>query len=93
MAIGQPLNAPIIAKSFTSPPPIDSVSPLIAGFYEKPELVSLTRIAALGIIIGSVTLIQQTILTKEVDFKTLTTSSTIGTFVSGIPYINNTNPI
>jgi len=59
-------------------------APLIAGFYGKPELVLLTRVTALAIIIGSVTLIQQTKLTKEIDFKTLTKSSTIGTFVSGV---------
>lgn len=60
------------------------MSPMIASFYEKPELVSLTRVIALAIIIGSLTLIQQTILTKEVDFKTLTKISTIGTLVSGV---------
>jgi teichuronic acid exporter len=60
------------------------VAPQIARFYSKPELVSLTRVIALAIIIGSVTLIQQTILTKDVDFKTLTKSSVIGTLVSGI---------
>lgn len=59
-------------------------APLIATFYAKPELVLLTRVTALAILIGSVTLIQQTKLTKELDFKTLTKSSTIGTFVSGI---------
>jgi O-antigen/teichoic acid export membrane protein len=59
-------------------------APLIADFYSKPELVSLTRVTALAIIIGSFTLIQQTKLTKEVDFKTLTKSSTIGTLISGI---------
>ena len=58
-------------------------APFIAGFYGKPELVSLTRVTSLAILIGSVTLIQQTILIKGVDFKTLTKSSTIGTFVSG----------
>ena len=59
-------------------------APFIADFYGNPELISLTRVISLSIIIGSVTLIQQTILTKDVDFKTLTKSSTIGTFVSGV---------
>jgi teichuronic acid exporter len=59
-------------------------APFIARFYGKPELVSLTRVVALSIIIGSVTLIQQTILTKDVDFKTITKSSVSGTFVSGV---------
>jgi teichuronic acid exporter len=59
-------------------------APMIARFYDKPELVSLTRVTSLAILIGSVTLIQQTILTKELDFKTLTKSSATGTLVSGV---------
>ena len=59
-------------------------APLIAGFYEKPELIQLTHYAAIAIIIGSVTLIQQTILIKEIDFKTLTKISTVSTFVAGV---------
>jgi len=59
-------------------------APLIAGFYEKPELIQLTHYSALAIIIGSVTLIQQTILVKDIDFKTITKISTVSTFVSGV---------
>jgi teichuronic acid exporter len=59
-------------------------APFIADFYQKPELIQLVRIAALAILIGSVTLIQQTILIKEIDFKTLTKTSTVGTFVAGV---------
>jgi teichuronic acid exporter len=60
------------------------VAPFIADFYGKPELISLTRVTSLAIIIGSVTLIQQTILTKYVDFKTITKSSASGTLISGV---------
>jgi teichuronic acid exporter len=59
-------------------------APYIARFYGKPELISLTRVTSLVIIIGSVTLIQQTILTKDLDFKSLTKSSFTGTIISGI---------
>lgn len=59
-------------------------APLIAGFYQKPELIQLTKISSLAILIGSVTLIQQTILIKEIDFKTITKISTVSTFVSGV---------
>ena len=58
-------------------------APYIASFYNKPILIPLTRVTSLSIIIGSLTLIQQTKLTKEVDFKVLTKISTIGTFLSG----------
>lgn len=60
-----------------------AAAPYISDFFDKPELTQLTRIASIVIIIGSFTLIQQTILVKNVDFKTLTKISTVGTFVSG----------
>jgi O-antigen/teichoic acid export membrane protein len=59
-------------------------APFIADFYNNQQLISITRVTSLSIIIGSLTLIQQAILTKDVDFKTLTKSSTTGTFVSGV---------
>ncbi len=62
-------------------------APCIADFYGNSELVSITRVTSILIIIGSVTLIQQTILTKDVDFKTLTKSSIIGTLISGVASI------
>ncbi|HEY5510812.1 MAG TPA: lipopolysaccharide biosynthesis protein [Prolixibacteraceae bacterium] len=60
------------------------LAPYIADFYEKPELINLTRVLALAIIISSLTLNQQTIITKNLDFKTLTKSSVLGTLVAGI---------
>jgi len=59
-------------------------APLIADFYGNQQLIQLTRVTSLVIIIGSLTLIQQTKLTKGIDFKTITLSSTTGTFVSGV---------
>lgn len=59
-------------------------APYIAAFYKNDQLVSVTRITSLSILIVSVTLIQQTILTKDVDFKTITKSSLAGTVVSGL---------
>ena len=59
-------------------------APFIAGFYQRPELIQLTHFAAIAILIGSVTLIQQTILIKEIDFKTLTKISIVSTFVAGV---------
>ena len=59
-------------------------APLIADFYGNSQLISLTRVTSISIIIGSFTLIQQTIFTKDVDFKSLTKSSTTGTFISGV---------
>jgi len=59
-------------------------APYIAGFYQKPELIQLTHFSAIVILIGSITLIQQTILIKEIDFKIITKISTISTFISGV---------
>lgn len=47
-------------------------SPAIANFFERQELVALTRVSSLGMIIGALALVQQTRLTKRIDFKTQT---------------------
>ena len=59
-------------------------APWIADFYKQPELTSLTRALSLTIIINSFGLIQYTIVTKEINFKTLTKVSIIASFLSGI---------
>lgn len=59
-------------------------SPLIADFFDRKELVSLTRVASLGMIIGSLALVQQTRLTKRIDFKTQTKITITASIVSGV---------
>ena len=59
-------------------------SPLIAYFFQREELIALTRVSALGMIIGALALVQQTILTKCIDFKTQTKITFIASIVSGI---------
>ena len=51
---------------------IYTCSPLVADFFKRQELVSLVRVTSLGIIIGALSMIQQTRLTKRVDFKSQT---------------------
>ena len=58
-------------------------SPLIADFFKREELIALTRVSALGMIIGALALVQQTILTKRIDFKTQTKITFIASIVSG----------
>ena len=58
-------------------------SPLIASFFNREELVSLTRVASLGMIIGALALVQQTRLTKCIDFKTQTKVTIIASVTSG----------
>lgn len=59
-------------------------SPLIADFFNREELVALTRVSALGMIVGALALVQQTRLTKLIDFKTQTKITIIASVTSGI---------
>jgi len=58
-------------------------APLIASFFARDELVSLTRVSSLGMIIGAMAMVQQTRLTKRIDFKTQTKITLIATITSG----------
>lgn len=58
-------------------------SPLIAEFFQRDELVALTRVSAFGIIIGALAIVQQTILTKQINFKTQTKITIIASVLSG----------
>jgi len=59
-------------------------SPFIADFFHRKELVALTQVSSLGMIIGALALVQQTRLTKRIDFKTQTKITIIASVVSGI---------
>ncbi len=59
-------------------------SPFIAEFFRREELVALTRVASLGMIIGALALVQQTRLTKRIDFKTQTKITIIASLSSGV---------
>ena len=60
------------------------ISPYIAAFFNRPELTDLTRVTSLAIIIGAMALVQQTILTKKIDFKTQTKITLVSSIGSGI---------
>ena len=59
-------------------------SPLIAHFFAREELTILTRVSSLGVIIGALGMVQQTRLTKLIDFKTQTKISLIAAVSSGV---------
>lgn len=59
-------------------------SPAIANFFERQELVALTRVSSFGMIIGALALVQQTRLTKRIDFKTQTKITIIASVTSGV---------
>ena len=59
-------------------------APAIARFFNRTELVALTRVSSLGMIIGALALVQQTRLTKRIDFKTQTKITLIASISSGV---------
>jgi len=59
-------------------------APLIANFFERSELIILTRVASLGIIIGAFAIVQHARLVKRIDFKTQTKITLIASITSGI---------
>jgi O-antigen/teichoic acid export membrane protein len=59
-------------------------APWIAAFYKQPVLTPLTRALSLTIVINSFGLIQNTLLTKQINFKTRAKVSLIAGVLSGI---------
>ena len=60
------------------------VSPLIAQFFGRYELIDLCRVMGVILIIQALSITQVTILTKQIDFKTKTKASLISAVVSGV---------
>lgn len=58
-------------------------SPLIADFYNAPELDSLTKVVAISLFINSMTVVQRAKFTIKVDFKTQAKASLLSVIISG----------
>jgi O-antigen/teichoic acid export membrane protein len=61
-----------------------AVSPLIAWFYKKPELQLILTVISVNYFISSFVVIQQTILTKEMDFRSLAIRDIFAVILSGV---------
>lgn len=59
-------------------------APLIAEFFVRKELVELTRVVSLGMVVGALSMVQQTRLTKKIDFKSQTKITGVSSLASGI---------
>lgn len=59
------------------------ISPLIASFYEIPEIIVLSRVVFLTIIFNSCSIIQDVIFTRSMNFKPYAIASIIGIVISG----------
>ena len=56
----------------------------IALFFEREELVNLSRVMSIIVIINALSIVQRTRLTKKIDFKTQTKITVISSLVSGV---------
>lgn len=59
-------------------------APWIADFFEREDLVALTRVSSFTMVIGALAIVQQTRLTKRIDFKTQTKITFAASIASGI---------
>lgn len=59
-------------------------APLVAKFYDMPQLCSILRVTSLNLIIGSLAGVHRTLLQAEMDFKALTKFNLLGVLLSGI---------
>lgn len=59
-------------------------APAIAHFFERPHLVSLCRVMGLLLIFQALSIVQYTILSRNIDFKTKTKASLISAIISGV---------
>lgn len=66
-------------------------APFIANFYEQPILTNILRVYSLGFIIIALVIVQQTKMTKELDFKTQLKAQIPASLVSGIVGISLAN--
>lgn len=59
-------------------------APAIARFFGRLELINITRVMGVVLIINALSITQNTVLTKKIDFKTKTKASFISAVLSGI---------
>lgn len=59
-------------------------APLIAYFFERPLLTELIRVMGLLLIFQALSIVQNTILSRKIDFKTKTKASVISAVASGV---------
>ena len=59
-------------------------SPFVSDFFDKHELTILLRVTGFVLLFNGATLVQQTILTRKIDFKAKTKASATSSVVSGL---------
>lgn len=61
-----------------------TIAPLVADFYDSPELTALMRVVCLSVIFNSLVVVQRALLTVNIDFKTQAKTSLTAAIVSGV---------
>lgn len=59
-------------------------APLIATFYNEPQLIPITRVIGLSLVFNSLVVVQRALLTISLDFKTQAKASFAGAIISGV---------
>jgi len=59
-------------------------APWIALFFDRPQLISLVRVMGLLLIVQALSIVQYTILSRRIDFKTKTKANVIAAVSSGL---------
>lgn len=59
-------------------------APFIANFFEQPQLVELCRVMGLLLIFQALSIVQYTILSRKIDFKTKTKANVFSAVLSGV---------
>lgn len=59
-------------------------APAIAHFFERPQLIPLCRVMGVFLIFQALSIVQYTILSRNIDFKTKTKASLISAIISGV---------
>lgn len=59
------------------------VAPLIASFYNEPQLVSIARVLCLSVLLNSLVVVQRALLTARIDFKTQAKAALSAAVLSG----------
>lgn len=60
-----------------------AAAPLIADFYNEPQLIAITRVIGLSVLFNSLVVVQRALLTIKIDFKTQAKAALTATIVSG----------
>ena len=60
------------------------IAPLVARFYQTPELTLLMRVISISIILNSFAVVQRALLTIKIDFKTQAKATLTAAVLSGI---------